>query len=125
MTKDQPPNQRPQPQAAKTTNGLGQASAPKRIGALISQLMARRGYAQVFAAEGLQAALENEVGPAIATAVKVGNIKRGVLNIYVTDSVTMQELTFRKRSLLKKLQAAQPDRVITDLRFHISATAKG
>ncbi len=87
--------------------------------------MARRGYAQVFAAEGLQAALETEVGPVIATAVKVGNIKRGVLNIYVTDSVTMQELAFRKRSLLKTLQAAQPDRVITDLRFHISATATG
>jgi predicted nucleic acid-binding Zn ribbon protein len=87
--------------------------------------MARRGYAQVFAAEGLQAALESEVGPVIATAVKVGNIKRGVLSIYVTDSVTMQELTFRKRSLLGKLQEAQPDRVINDLRFHVSATAKG
>jgi hypothetical protein len=63
MTKDKSPDQRPQP-----------PGAPKRIGALISQLMARRGYAQVFAAEGLQAVLEAEVGPAIATAVKVGNI---------------------------------------------------
>ncbi len=125
MTTDKSPDQRPQPSAAKSTGGAGQTGAPKRIGSLISQLMARRGYAQVFAAEGLQAALESEVGPVIATAVKVGNIKRGVLNIYVTDSVTMQELTFRKRSLLKKLQEAQPDRVITDLRFHISATAKG
>jgi predicted nucleic acid-binding Zn ribbon protein len=125
MTKDKSFNQRPQIPAAKSSGGLGQPGAPKRIGSLISQLMARRGYAQVFAAEGLQAALEDEVGPAIASAVKVGNIKRGVLSIYVTDSVTMQELTFRKRSLLKKLQEAQPDRVITDLRFHISATAKG
>ncbi len=125
MTKDKSPNQRPQSPGNNNAGGLGHSGAPKRIGSLISQLMARRGYAQVFAAEGLQAALETEVGPAIAAAVKVGNIKRGVLNIYVTDSVTMQELAFRKRSLLKTLQAAQPDRVITDLRFHISATATG
>jgi len=125
MTTDKSPDQRPKPSAAKSAGGAGQAGAPKRIGSLISQLMARRGYAQVFAAEGLQAALESEVGPVIATAVKVGNIKRGVLSIYVTDSVTMQELTFRKRSLLGKLQEAQPDRVINDLRFHVSATAKG
>lgn len=128
MTKDKSPKPRPpsqgvQPQGGKQSGGPAQSGAPKRIGSLISQLMARRGYAQVFAAEGLQAVLETEVGPAIATAVKVGNMKRGVLNIYVTDSVTMQELAFRKRSLLKTLQNAQPDRVITDLRFHISATA--
>ncbi|HBJ34610.1 MAG TPA: DUF721 domain-containing protein [Planctomycetaceae bacterium] len=125
MKKDRSPQERSQPPETKNIVGAGQVGAPKRIGSLISQLMARRGYAQVFAAEGLQAALETEVGSTLAAAVKVGNIKRGVLNIYVTDSVTMQELAFRKRSLLKKLQEAQPDRVITDLRFHISAKATG
>lgn len=110
---------------AQNVRGTGAVGAPKQIGSLISQLMARRGYAQVMAAEGLQAALDLEVGPALAAAVKVGNIKRGVLNIYVRDSVTMQELAFRKRGLLKKLQASQADRVITDLRFHISASVTG
>jgi predicted nucleic acid-binding Zn ribbon protein len=126
MTEDKSPKS-PKPTSGHHASGhpAGGFGAPKRIGALINQLMARRGYAQVFAAEGLQAVLQSEVGPAIAAAVKVGNIKRGVLNIYVTDSVTMQELAFRKRSLLKKMQAAQPDRVISDLRFHISATATG
>jgi len=96
---------------------------PKRIGALVGQLMARRGYAQVFAAEGLQAIIHAEVGPAIAGALRVGNVRRGVLHIYVVDSVTMQELTFRQRALLKRIQAEHSDVVITDLRFHISASA--
>jgi predicted nucleic acid-binding Zn ribbon protein len=130
MSDEALPNRNSQPHREKkfgeqNVAGTGAAGAPKQIGSLISQLMARRGYAQVMAAEGLQAALESEVGPVIAAAVKVGNIKRGVLNIYVRDSVTMQELAFGKRGLLKKLQASQPDRVITDLRFHISTSATG
>jgi len=130
MSDEALPNRKNQPYREKRSGdqnvgGTGAFGAPKQIGSLIGQLMARRGYAQVMAAEGLQAALDLEVGPAIAAAVKVGNIKRGVLNIYVRDSVTMQELAFRKRGLLKKLQASQPDRVITDLRFHISASATG
>jgi len=109
------------------TNSAAGASSggAKRIGALVSQLMARRGYAQVFAAEGLQAIIQAEVGPAIAGSLRVGNVKRGVLHIYVVDSVTMQELTFRQRALLKRIQAEHSEVAITDLRFHISASATG
>jgi hypothetical protein len=95
------------------------------IGSMVNQLMARRGYAQVFAAEGLQAAVESEVGQGIAGSVKVGNVKRGVLHIYASDSVTMQELTFRSRAILKRIQADQPDGGVKELRFHVSASAKG
>ena len=95
------------------------------IGSLVNQLMARKGYAQVFAAEGLQAAVESEVGQGIAGSVKVGNVKRGVLHIYASDSVTMQELTFRSRAILKRIQVDQPDGGVKELRFHVSASAKG
>jgi len=98
---------------------------PRMIGSLVNQLMARKGYAQVFAAEGLQAAVESEVGGGIAGSVKVGNVKRGVLHIYASDSVTMQELTFRSRAILKRIQAEQPDGGVKELRFHVSASAKG
>ncbi len=95
---------------------------PRPLGALVSQLLSRRGYAQVMAGEELQTVLEAEVGQQLAGSVRVGNLKRGILHIYLTDSVTHQELTFRKRALLSRFQAALPTSGITEIRFHVSAS---
>lgn len=103
------------PRSAESSGGI------QPLGSLVGQLMARRGYAQVIANEHLQSALEAEVGAAVASVVRVGNLKAGVLHVYAADSVTMQELTFRKRQLIKRLQAAQPTPPIKDVRFHVSA----
>jgi len=94
---------------------------PKKIGSLLSQLMSRRGYAQIFASDALQAALEAEVGVTLASSVRVGKVRAGVLQIFATDSVTLQELTFRKRAILKRLQADLPENKINDVRFRIQS----
>jgi hypothetical protein len=98
------------------------ASGPRPLGSLVNQLLSRRGYAQVMAGQELQAVLEAEVGQQLAGSVRVGNLKRGILHIYIADSVTHQELQFRKRALLNRFQQAQPSSGITDLRFHVSAS---
>lgn len=108
----------------KPAQPLAQIGSARRIGSLVDQLMARRGYAQVFAAEGLQASLEAEVGKALATAVRVGNVKQGTLHIYAADSVTLQELTFSKRAIIRRIEADHPDSGIRDLRFHVSTSAR-
>jgi predicted nucleic acid-binding Zn ribbon protein len=95
---------------------------PKQIGSLIGHLMARRGYAQVFASDALQAVLEAEVGVALASSVRAGKVRAGVLQIFASDSVTLQELTFRKRSILKRIQENLPENKINDLRFRIQST---
>jgi len=92
---------------------------PQRIGSLLSQLMSRRGYAQVFASDALQAALESEVGPALAPSVRAGKVRAGVLQIFAGDSVTLQELSFRKRAILKRLQQDLPNNKINDIRFRV------
>ncbi len=92
---------------------------PTQIGMLIGRLMARRGYAQVFASDALQAVLEAEVGTPLAASVRAGKVRGGVLQIFASDSVTLQELTFRKRSILKRIQADLPENKINDLRFRI------
>jgi len=46
-------------------------------------------------------------------------VRGGVLQIFASDSVTLQELTFRKRAILKRIQADLPDNKINDLRFRI------
>ena len=100
------------------------AGGPKRIGSLVSQLLSRRGYAQVLIGEELQTLLAAEVGGDLAGSVRAGNVKRGVLHVYLADSVTHQELAFRKRAILKRLQSALPSGGIRDIRFHISAAAQ-
>lgn len=81
--------------------------------------MARRGYAQVFANQQLQQVVAELLGQRLAAGVRVGTLKRGVVEIYADDSVTLQELTFMKRKLIKAMNATMGDAKIRDLRFRI------
>lgn len=92
---------------------------PKRIGSIINQLLARRGYAQVQTVVALQEVFRSVLGDTIAGSAQAGTLKRGVLEVIVGDAATMQELAFLKRDLLKKLQASLPDARIKDLRFRL------
>jgi hypothetical protein len=94
----------------------------RRIGSLVNQLMARRGYAQASAGEEMQRSVIAVVGPAIGNDCKVGKLKRGVLQVYVTDSATLQELNFQRRGVLKRLQKDMPDSNITDVRFRLQSS---
>ncbi len=93
----------------------------RKIGSLVNQLIARRGYAQVAAVNELQEAVIALIDERIRANIRVGNLKRGVLEIYASDSVTLQELNFQKRSILKKLQKAHPTSKISDLKFRIQS----
>ena len=93
----------------------------RKIGSLVSQLMSRRGYAQGAASDHLQAVIAGSVGTTLGSSVQVGNLKKGVLHIFVSDSVSLQELNFQKRSILRTVQRALPDAEITDLKFRIQA----
>lgn len=92
---------------------------PRKMGSLVNQLIARRGYAQVQAADQLREAVDAAVGKELAKTVRAGNLRRGVLELYASDSVTLQELTFMKRRILKKLIAVMPQCGIKDIRFRI------
>ena len=76
----------------------------RRIGSLVNQLMSRRGYAQVLANEELHGVIAAAVGEQLGTAFQIGKLKAGVLHIYASDSVTLQELNFQKRTILKRIQ---------------------
>lgn len=93
----------------------------RRIGSIVGQLISRRGYAQVSANEAIHQLMVTEVGPELGGSLQVGNLRQGVLHIYASDSVTLQELNFRKRNILKRLQRELPNNKIKDLRFRIQA----
>ena len=102
----------------ESTNVSNQRNV-RPIGSLVNQLMSRRGYAQALANDHLHRVIASAVGHPLDTSFQVGKLSAGVLHIYATDSVTLQELNFQKRSILRLLQAEVPDSKITDLRFRV------
>ncbi|TWT92678.1 DUF721 domain-containing protein [Stieleria varia] len=91
----------------------------QKIGALVNQLLARRGYAAIEVNEQLHAAIASAVPGELGDQIIVGRISRGVLQVFATDSVVLQEITFQKRAILKRIQKELPQSQITDLRFRI------
>jgi hypothetical protein len=81
--------------------------------------MSRRGYAQLRASEVMHQHVAAVLDPHLRDAFQVGALRSGVLQIYATDSVTLQELNFRKRAILKQLQKMMPESRVSDVRFRI------
>ena len=93
----------------------------RRLGSIINQLMSRRGYASSSATDELSERILAAVDQTLQASIQVGNVRQGVLQIYATDSVTLQELNFQKRVILQRIQTDMPHCKITDLRFRISS----
>jgi predicted nucleic acid-binding Zn ribbon protein len=94
---------------------------PQRIAESLSGLMARRGYAQEHSTLERDKAWQKAAGAALAKHSRPAKLRRGILEVTVASSAVMQELTFRKKKLLKTLLEALPDLKIRDLRFRVGA----
>jgi predicted nucleic acid-binding Zn ribbon protein len=92
---------------------------PKRIGSIVADLIARRGYARVIAATTCAEAWATAAGPQLVKFSRAGEIKRGVLEVLVANSTMMQEMTFQKTMLVKKLGELMPDEKIRDVKFRV------
>lgn len=96
------------------------AKAPQKLGDVLSDLMAQRGYAQIATHEALQQGWKNVVGK-MYQFTRVTEVKRGILHVLVTNSVIMQELTFRKQELTKAVADELPDYKIKEIRYRIGS----
>lgn len=92
---------------------------PQRINDVFSELLARRGYARELTAIGFAQAWAEAVGPQWAGSSRAGQVKRGVLEVFVENSAVLQELTFQKQALLAALVGRLPEQGIRDLRFRL------
>ena len=95
--------------------------APQKIADVMSGLLARRGYAQVKSNAECGDAWQQAVGGGLGDRSRAGQVRRGVLEVTVVNSAVLQELTFRKKQLLQRLQELVPNRKIRDLRFRVGA----
>ena len=92
---------------------------PQPIADILSDLLARRGYARVQANEAQQAAWSQVVPLAWRQFTRVGGLKRGVLEVFVSNSAMIQELTYQKATLLQNLAIQLPQEKLKDLRFRV------
>jgi predicted nucleic acid-binding Zn ribbon protein len=97
------------------------ARKPKSIGDVLAQLITARGYGRIQANADFTSAWQAAVGETIAKYTRPGQLRRGVLEVTVSNSMMVQELTFQKREVIAKLQAEFPDARIHDLRFRIGS----
>lgn len=86
---------------------------------ILGRLTASRGFAAQQTSRQLEQAWASAVGHHLVRLTQVGEIRRGVLQVTVSQSVVAQELGFRKADLIKKLQTSLPDAEIRDLRFRV------
>lgn len=93
--------------------------APQPIAEVLAQLLARRGYARQTAAAGCEAAWREAAGPSLAKLTRAGNIRRGVLEVFVANSTLLQEVGFQKIQLLERLRQTLADESVRDLRFRV------
>jgi predicted nucleic acid-binding Zn ribbon protein len=91
----------------------------KKIADVMSGLLARTGYAKVLTSGGLAQAWATSVGEKLAKHTRVGSVKRGTLEVLVRNSAVLQELTFDKNGILKRLTVASAEHKIRDLRFRV------
>ena len=94
-------------------------AGPKRMGDVVNELITRRGYAQLQSSAQCADAWRAAAGSALASHTAPGNIRRGVLEVFVRNSAVVQELTFRKKQLINELIRLTPDSRIRDLRFRV------
>jgi predicted nucleic acid-binding Zn ribbon protein len=95
------------------------ARRPKKIADVIAQLITRRGYGRIEANEQLAGAWSAAAGEPLATYSRPGKLRRGTLEVSVTNSTIMQEFSFQKQRILAELGRRMPDAKIRDLRFRV------
>jgi len=93
---------------------------PQSIGDVLARLLARRGYAAQQQHQVQQEVWKELAGSELAGQSRPGNLKGGVLEILVRSSSAIQELSFQKRELVRRLQQAEPQLNVRDLRFRIA-----
>lgn len=103
-------------------NGRG----PKPLSDILGDLFAARGFSRLRARKELEDAWNAAVGEPAWRQTRLGEVRRGVLNVTVGHSALLEELAaFRKPALLAALRDAAPGSVIHDVRFRVGSLDSG
>ena len=94
---------------------------PKRPANILSQLMARKGYGQTKTNDELNETWNAIVGEKWQNKTRVGNVSRGVLEVFVSSAAVNQHLGFQKKKLIAELSKRVPQNKIKDIKFSLGS----
>lgn len=94
---------------------------PQRIADVMAGLMARKGYGRIEGTEQTRLAWATAAGEKLSAQTRPGNVRRGVLEIFVRNSTALQELNFQRKQILQRFQKLLPELKVRDLRLRIGA----
>ena len=93
---------------------------PRPLTDILGELFAARGFSRLHARKELEDAWNAAVGDPAWRQTRLGEVRRGVLNVTVAHSALLEELaSFRKAELLAAVREAAPGTVIHDIRFRV------
>jgi hypothetical protein len=93
---------------------------PRELSEILGELFTVRGYGQLRALSELEEAWNTAVGEPHCHQTRLGEIRRGVVNVTVAHPTLLEELSaFRKPELLAALRACTPGATIHDIRFRV------
>ena len=97
---------------------------PRPLSDILGELFTVRGYGRLRARQELEDAWNAAVGEPYCRQTRLGEVRRGVLNVTVAHSTLLEELAaFRKPALLAALRSGAPATTIHDIRFRVGAVA--
>ncbi len=100
------------------------AKGPQRIGDVLSELMARRGFARVQSASAFEEAWRETAGSLAERYTRVGQLRGGVLEVVVANSTLVQELTLDTPRLIATMRERLPEQQIRDFRFRVGPVSR-
>jgi predicted nucleic acid-binding Zn ribbon protein len=93
---------------------------PRPLSDILGELFTARGYGRILARQELEDAWNAAVGEPLCRQTRLGEVRRGVLNVTVSHPALLEELAaFRKAELLAALRSGAPATTIHDLRFRV------
>src|SRR5215218_6758254 len=93
---------------------------PRPVSDILGELFASRGYGGLRAQRELEEAWNAAVGEPGCRQTRIGEVRRGILNVTVAHSTLLEELSaFQKPALLAALRQNAPGSLIHDIRFRV------
>ena len=93
---------------------------PKPVAEILGELFAARGFGRLRAQAELEDAWKTAVGEPASRQTRLGEVRRGVLNVTVAHPALLEKLSvFEKPRLLAALRQNAPGTVVHDIRFRV------